>query len=481
MKAIKSSALHQNCEPISVNCVMWDGSDLCCITLCKGDSAKDIIFKLAKKMCVHDTQLDMSGLNLRCLSVCNPAPCTFELLDVLQAIIDRLAACCCDEPSPDSSGRYVPPTYTIPASLRYVDENGDTVDTLGGEDYLELVGQAAGTLTDRANATDIEFAAQSARIDTIVDNIPPEYTPPTVQAPVVMGDSAEYQMPVVIEATDEYLGDLLETTGTNSQILTAIGLQGSVGTAAAFSINGIVSSLPNWVASPTKLADFITNAWVYMKDLRFGVAQALEQSAITCNSIIFDYTLAFSSDAKTLYVYVRGYSTLPAGFEDDSPSGQIKLVDSAGSQYTDSFSFETAMASPFVAVDLTSSGLAIGASLTATINVAVTNGDLSCAKQTVKSIENGYVICPEIALSATSTVVTYIFNPPVENNVVYTIDLLDGLTLAVLQTDTITNPTGVTTGTFTGLTTATAYKVRATVSITTMPSVICSPFDITTA
>lgn len=478
MKATKSSALHSGCDPISINCVMWDQTDLCCITLCKGDSTKDVIFKLAKKVCAQETLLDVSTLDLKCLRSCSPAPCTYELLDILQLIID--AHCdCCDKASTPPNGTYAPPDYVVPASFRYVNDNGDTVDTLAGEEYLALVGQTAGTLVDQANSTDDELTALNTKIDEVAADIPAEYTPPTVEAPIVMGNGDAYQMPVVIEATDEYLGELRDTTGTNGQLLTAIGLQGTTGTEAAFSINGIVSALPNWVSSPTKVADFITNAWVFMKDLRFGVNQALEQSAITCDSIIFDYALGLSSDAKTLYVYVRGYSTLPTGFVDSASPGSIDITDAAGSVFTDSFSFEDAMAAPYIEVDLTTTGLAIGANLNTRIVVNVENADMSCNKMTIKDLENTYAVCPEIALSATATVITYIFNPPVTSNVVYTINLLDSGNV-VLDTDTITNPTGVTSGTFTGLTTGTDYKVRATVSVTTMPPVICTTNDITT-
>ena len=35
------------CSPTSSNCVIWQGPDLACIKLCKGDTVSDVVAKLA--------------------------------------------------------------------------------------------------------------------------------------------------------------------------------------------------------------------------------------------------------------------------------------------------------------------------------------------------------------------------------------------------------------------------------------------------
>ena len=37
--------------PISSNSVIWQGPNISCINLCKGDSVSDIVYKLAVELC----------------------------------------------------------------------------------------------------------------------------------------------------------------------------------------------------------------------------------------------------------------------------------------------------------------------------------------------------------------------------------------------------------------------------------------------
>jgi len=45
MKPLNYSS--ENCDPISSNCVIWQGPDIDCIDLCKGDTVSEVIYKLA--------------------------------------------------------------------------------------------------------------------------------------------------------------------------------------------------------------------------------------------------------------------------------------------------------------------------------------------------------------------------------------------------------------------------------------------------
>ena len=63
------------CDPISSNCVIWQGPDIACIDLCKGDTISIVVAKLAEKLCdiidaTCECNPDLSGLDLKCI----PAP-----------------------------------------------------------------------------------------------------------------------------------------------------------------------------------------------------------------------------------------------------------------------------------------------------------------------------------------------------------------------------------------------------------------------
>ena len=48
---IKAKDTQEGCNPMSSNCVIWQGPDIPCIKLCKGDSISDITAKLAEELC----------------------------------------------------------------------------------------------------------------------------------------------------------------------------------------------------------------------------------------------------------------------------------------------------------------------------------------------------------------------------------------------------------------------------------------------
>ena len=51
MKPYRSSLDKENCSPVSSNCVTWQGPNISCINLCKGDSVSDVVYKLATQIC----------------------------------------------------------------------------------------------------------------------------------------------------------------------------------------------------------------------------------------------------------------------------------------------------------------------------------------------------------------------------------------------------------------------------------------------
>ena len=52
------------CSPTSSNCVIWQGPDLACIKLCKGDTVSDVIAKLATELCTIMDMLNVTNYDL---------------------------------------------------------------------------------------------------------------------------------------------------------------------------------------------------------------------------------------------------------------------------------------------------------------------------------------------------------------------------------------------------------------------------------
>jgi hypothetical protein len=68
--------------------VIWQGPDIPCIDLCKGDTVSDVVNKLAIELCTIMDQLNVSTLDLQCLGVPGCPPKDFQAF--LQLIIDKI-------------------------------------------------------------------------------------------------------------------------------------------------------------------------------------------------------------------------------------------------------------------------------------------------------------------------------------------------------------------------------------------------------
>ncbi len=74
------------CLPTSSRCVVWDGPDISCLHLCKGDSITEVLYKLAKSHCDLLVQLDPSNFDISCLNYVGCDPRTFsDLFDIVIA------------------------------------------------------------------------------------------------------------------------------------------------------------------------------------------------------------------------------------------------------------------------------------------------------------------------------------------------------------------------------------------------------------
>jgi len=77
----------EGCNPISSNCIVWQGPDIECINLCKGDTVTEVVYKLATELCKIIDTFNVSNYDISCLDLaCTPK--TFE--ELIQATITAI-------------------------------------------------------------------------------------------------------------------------------------------------------------------------------------------------------------------------------------------------------------------------------------------------------------------------------------------------------------------------------------------------------
>ena len=178
MKPYKSSSDKENCSPQSSNCVTWQGPNLSCINLCKGDSISDVVYKLALELCAIKDATDMTDIDFDCLltgctSTNDPE---ITVAGIIQLIIDNL--CCSvtdltsvtDELISKTDDLYEEPILVLPLCLQYIDPaTGLAVTTLKLSDYAVLTAQAFCTLRNTVITQGNQIIDLDVRV-TVLEN-----------------------------------------------------------------------------------------------------------------------------------------------------------------------------------------------------------------------------------------------------------------------------------------------------------------------
>lgn len=84
----------QSCSPVSSNCVLWQGPDIPCLDLCKGDTVTDVVYQLGIEFCNVYEMLDPETYNTSCLDLDNCTVKNFK--ELMQALIDKVCSLAVD-------------------------------------------------------------------------------------------------------------------------------------------------------------------------------------------------------------------------------------------------------------------------------------------------------------------------------------------------------------------------------------------------
>ena len=321
---IKSNNTQQGCNPISSNCVVWQGPDIPCINLCTGDSVSDVVAKMATELCEISDQLDISLLDLSCFNPLCPTPQNFR--DVMQLIIDKI--CALENPNAadggiTTSGCPSDCEIAVATCLQYTDNLGNTVTSLPIKDYVILIGNRICTILTSISNLQTQINALDTRVTNLENgggggggstsfNVTSDCL---ATSPVTL---AEY-----INLLDDAFCILQSNTGTVGQFTSASSAAACV-TGSSPQIANPSASMSvdrNWIPSATSSFQQIQNLWVTVCDLRAGItalqAQLNECCApeVPCPNNLPRPTFELNKDgvANELWFKVSGSPLSPAG------------------------------------------------------------------------------------------------------------------------------------------------------------------------
>ena len=467
----------ESCTPISSQCVIWQGPDIPCISLCQGDSIDEVVFKLASLLCdMAEPFIDLSTIDFKCIITNTTDPTTVQA--AFQAIVDYV----CSIPPPVEPGT-TPVIVRLPECLRYTDGDGQFIEYLELSEYASFIAGKLCIAISDINTANAAISALDARVTALEDADP--VTPAEVQIQTIcVGDTVNpSDLSVAVLALEEAFCELRDVTGLPTEIVTAIGTQcASLGSQQQLSGDDTMSAIVGWQATPTTAADALTNIWLTICDMRTKIISIADCCAAKCSDLFLDYYLSINTARTTATLIFNGLTNIPVGMTEVLASGIITVSD--GTTTVDiPFVMEDYRYDPAgIDVDLAGAGILTTTDLSFTVSITYTNGTTDCTKSSAKTNRYGICIAPAltdltiVALATTSG--TALWTAPTSGNtpiINYTVTLKETIGGAVVVTyDTVS-----TNSSFSGLTTATSYTVEVIVNYTCGSSIVASEILLT--
>ena len=478
-----NSTKGQGCNPVSSNCVIWQGKDIPCINICNGDSVTDVVFKLATELCTILDTLDIDTYDIDCFKPICPDPQNFH--DLIQFLITKVCElqCCCDNAAnctckdcPDDC------IVTIAPCFYFQNQVGDTITTMSLTEYTAAIGnkvcQIAGSISTqdaRIQTLDIDQIAQGERLTAVEAEV--AASPSTVGTSCLLGPPPPGGWPIVTVLTnlENEVCNLETATGTPIEILQSVQKQcanmDSLKTLT--NRNNTYSGITGWVpaAEYNTLADAVNNMWLSICDMRSAVENILATCCCTdCDDVDISFTAILSApDAVTLFFT----GSIPTGLTDCFPNGNlITITDGDGASYVTYVQVVNNINAPGVVISLTGTPINSATDLTISIqgcwnrpSAGSDCGGLRCERILTYLIINT-APCPPLVIIPTIETAEYSFTNNVSGPITYTVELYTGAGVFVTS-DTHVNPAlaALVAGTFAGLTGDTGYYISVKVII----------------
>lgn len=484
MLPINKSNNQQNCNPISSNCVTWQGPDIACINLQNGDTVSDVTYKLALELCTILDQTNLTGFDLSCFDPICPKPENFH--DLVQFIIDKLCelstAATVVTPttgtttSAITTGTCPDCTITIAPCFYYTDQFGNNITTMNIADYAAAIGAKVCTLSTQFAALQTTVSSQGTRITNLENQFANLVIPiPTVYSSCLSpGNSIDVN--IFCQDLEDAFCTLRTATGTAASITTAIGKQCTgLDNAPRLSDSGVMGLTPGWVsqANYSTAADAINNLWLTVCDLRAALENVLNNC---CNdaAICAQITVDMSATISTSIVSIAYTGTAPTAFVDCASGLTLTIKDKYGFSYSTTPSVIANLNQPVVAYDISSSPVQNWCDLDITLNMcAVDNASgIVCSSIKTASVNNAnmpFTITPAVGTTTIDYSITNLASGVSSSvdTVIYAF-LYNSAGTAIIASQMYTNNTSATINdTFDGLTSGTSYKIRCDVKVGT--------------
>ncbi len=460
------------CDPISSDCVIWQGPDIECLHLCKGDKVTDVINKLGIELCNILETLGITTYDFSCLNITSCEPATFQ--ELFQLIIERI--CALEEVDPTTSSTNGCPDCVVDIATCFYFQNelGDTIRTMQLVDYVHAIGNRICDIIQdiiEINATLEDHEGRIVDLEllqgTFKSALESFEATQTVTPKYVLVPGTPTPINEVVAAVEQEFGELRTATGTPDEIYQNMSkMEVGINNLSRLAGEGNMSAIEGWTTLTHNLAEQYGNVLLMLADMRASVLNLQATLPTVCEQVKV-YLTAEMVGPNLLRLFFTG--NLLAGWKECDLAGtQVYVEDSTGGKLTDRVSIASILNNA-IGYDIDLSGTPINGldDITITTNPCFADPDSGTQCQSyVEYYINNTLACPSIILTPTDITIGYQFNHITSDPATYVIELYDSSGTSLLDSNThpVSGPSTIN-GEFTGLTPAGDYKVRATVTV----------------
>jgi len=296
------------CSPISSNCVIWQGPDIPCIKLCRGDTISDVIDKLAKELCNIMELLDVNGYDLSCFDLASCKPQNIQ--ELIQFLIERI----CAVEAVDAAAAATPTTTVNQARSA----SADTLVTVAScfvvgtttvmpvAEYAIAMGTRICSIIFQINDINSRVDNLDIRVTTLETTPIPVYTLPSFAISCDIDSLISGNIYSIDLILQEFINDVwcsyYAATGSTTDLLSAVSAQCILGTdftkvnpAATYAMQ-----YPNWIQPTVTIADLLNNAWIVLCDIYNGSVVTITPATTSTIETIVTGGPAYTISAKVI-------------------------------------------------------------------------------------------------------------------------------------------------------------------------------------
>jgi len=431
-----SNKLSTGCDPVSSNCVIWQGPDLPCINLCNGDTISDVIALLAQELCdIIDAACtcdpNINEVVTGCL-LADGAPAFTTLDELLNAMIAYM----CDKDNFPNS-EWV--TTQVPLGcLDYFNEDDQAMQgTLSVEEFLKYLAAEVCKLTSSVHIIEQQINTIFLELEELSSNFPLQIPDINIAPTCVYvqnelpGGSSVVTIAVWAVAIETAFCKLRNNVGTEADVQTAISSVCVLGNQPMLSNLGDYGepTTGEWFSPVTNLAQGQTNIWKILCDMYLAVSDIKDNCCDTaCGDIEYGYVTSMVYDGTGAVSAINFNFTptfVPAGFYDCGLGATITVNDGVNPAISDNV-FVYDIQDSALGFDFDVTSLAQSASYNVKVEFCFISTDGSLQKCELISSQDvtNLLTCPSpITLSPTDTTIDFSFTNTLGPNVDYDVYL----------------------------------------------------------